>query len=115
MPPSRRYELLAWATEKPGRYIIEDDYDCEFRLAGKPIPSLSGIDRSERVIYTNTFSQTLGSAFRIAYMVLPAHLARAYRERMGFYSCTVPAIDQMAVYGTVEVDTVACRIPALWQ
>lgn len=102
MPPSRRYELLAWATEKPGRYIIEDDYDCEFRLAGKPIPSLSGINRSERVIYTNTFSQTLGSAFRIAYMVLPAHLARVYRERMGFYSCTVPAIDQMALARFIE-------------
>lgn len=102
MPASRRYELLAWATEKPGRYIVEDDYDCEFRLAGKPIPSLSGIDRSERVIYTNTFSQTLGSAFRIAYMVLPAHLARVYRERMGFYSCTVPAIDQMTLARFIE-------------
>ena len=94
---SRRHELLGWATEVPGRYIIEDDYDCEFRLAGRPIPTLQGIDASERVIYTNTFSKSLGSAFRIAYMVLPDHLARRYREDMSFYSCTVPAIDQLAL------------------
>ena len=94
---SRRHELLGWATEVPGRYIIEDDYDCEFRLAGRPIPTLQGIDASERVIYTNTFSKSLGSAFRIAYMVLPDHLARRYRGKMAFYSCTVPAIDQLAL------------------
>ena len=94
---SRRHELLGWATEVPGRYIIEDDYDCEFRLAGRPIPTLQGIDASERVIYTNTFSKSLGSAFRIAYMVLPDHLARRYRGEMAFYSCTVPAIDQLAL------------------
>lgn len=102
MPASRRYELLAWATEKPGRYIVEDDYDCEFRLAGKPVSTLFGIDRTERVIYTNTFAKTLGSAFRVAYMVLPEHLAQAYRERMGFYSCTVPAIDQLALARFIE-------------
>lgn len=94
---SRRHELLGWATEVPGRYIIEDDYDCEFRLAGRPIPTLQGIDASECVIYTNTFSKSLGSAFRIAYMVLPDHLARRYRDEMAFYSCTVPAIDQLAL------------------
>ena len=94
---SRRHELLGWATEAPDRYIIEDDYDCEFRLAGRPIPTLQGIDASERVIYTNTFSKSLGAAFRIAYMVLPDHLARRYRGEMSFYSCTVPAIDQLAL------------------
>ena len=94
---SRRHELLGWATEVPGRYIIEDDYDCEFRLAGRPIPTLQGIDASELVLYTNTFSKSLGSAFRIAYMVLPDHLARRYRGEMAFYSCTVPAIDQLAL------------------
>lgn len=94
---SRRHELLGWATEAPDRYIIEDDYDCEFRLAGRPISTLQGIDASERVIYTNTFSKSLGAAFRIAYMVLPDHLARRYRGEMSFYSCTVPAIDQLAL------------------
>lgn len=80
---SRRHELLGWATEVPGRYIIEDDYDCEFRLAGRPIPTLQGIDASERVIYTNTFSKSLGSAFRIAYMVLPDHLGSPLSRRDG--------------------------------
>ena len=97
MPIQRRMELLKWADGAEGRYIIEDDYDCEFRLAGRPIPTLQGIDASERVIYTNTFSKSLGSAFRIAYMVLPDHLARRYRDKMAFYSCTVPAIDQLAL------------------
>ena len=94
---SRRHELLGWATEAPNRYIVEDDYDCEFRLAGRPIPTLQGIDASERVIYTNTFSKSLGAAFRVAYMVLPPHLAVRYRDEMSFYSCTVPAIDQLAL------------------
>ncbi|MFR3273206.1 MAG: PLP-dependent aminotransferase family protein [Slackia sp.] len=101
MPASRRYELLAWATEKPGRYIVEDDYDCEFRLAGKPIPFFresTGPNASS----TRTPSRKRSSAFRIAYMVLPAHLARVYRERMGFYSCTVPAIDQMTLARFIE-------------
>ncbi len=99
---SRRHELLGWATEAPSRYIIEDDYDCEFRLAGRPIPTLQGIDASERVIYTNTFSKSLSAAFRIAYMVLPPHLAQRYRETMSFYSCTVPAIDQLALARFME-------------
>ena len=57
MPVSRRYELLHWAAKKSSRYIIEDDYDCEFRLFGKPIPPLQSIDTEEKVIYINTFSQ----------------------------------------------------------
>ena len=57
MPVSRRYELLHWAAKKSNRYIIEDDYDCEFRLFGKPIPPLQSIDTEEKVIYINTFSQ----------------------------------------------------------
>ena len=50
MPITRRYELLSWADERPGRYIIEDDYDSEFRLTGRPIPSLQSIDEHGRVI-----------------------------------------------------------------
>ena len=59
MPVSRRFELLAWANEKPDRYIIEDDYDSEFRMTGKTIPTMKSIDISEKVIYMNTFSRTL--------------------------------------------------------
>ena len=94
---SRRYELLAWASEQPGRYIIEDDYDCEFRLSGRPIPALMSVDASSCVIYTNTFAKSLGSSFRIAYMVLPLSLADAYQEKLGFYSSTVSATEQLAL------------------
>lgn len=84
------------------RYIIEDDYDCEFRMAGRPIPSLQSIDDNETVIYTNTFTNTLGPSFRIGYMVLPPHLAQRFRDDMGFYSCTVGAIDQVALARYIE-------------
>lgn len=94
---SRRYELLGWASERVGRYIVEDDYDCEFRLAGRPIPSLFSVDASSCVVYTNTFAKSLGSSFRMAYMVLPAPLVGSYQEKLGFYSSTVSATEQLAL------------------
>ncbi|MCI8451493.1 MAG: PLP-dependent aminotransferase family protein [Eggerthellaceae bacterium] len=96
-PAPRRYELLAWAAEEPGRYLIEDDYDCEFRMAGRPLPSLQSIDGAERVIYLNTFTKSLGAAFRIGYMVLPPPLARAFVRDLDFHACTVGALEQAAL------------------
>lgn len=93
-PISRRYELLGWASKSPSRYIIEDDYDCEFRLQGKPIPSLQSIDVMEKVIYINTFSKSLASTIRISYMVLPYHLLERFYKQLGFYSCTVSNFEQ---------------------
>ena len=78
MPMKRRLELLNWAVEEPERYIIEDDYDSEFRYKGKPIPALQGIDRSGRVIYLGTFSKSIASSIRVSYMVLPEHLLERY-------------------------------------
>lgn len=97
MPVSRRYELLAWAGEKPGRFIIEDDYDSEFRIKGRPIPSLQSIDAGGKVVYMNTFSKSLTSTFRISYMVLPEALACEFYRKLGFYSCTVSTFDQYAL------------------
>jgi GntR family transcriptional regulator/MocR family aminotransferase len=94
MPVSRRYELLSWASKNETRYIIEDDYDCEFRLSGKPIPTLQSIDVMEKVIYLNTFSKNLAPSFRISYMVLPKHLVNKFYETLGFYSCTVSNFEQ---------------------
>ena len=94
MPVSRRYELLAWAREKEGRYIIEDDYDSEFRLNGKPIPSLQSIDAGRKVIYMNTFSKSLTSTIRISYMVLPELLANRFFRELSFYSNTVSTFEQ---------------------
>ena len=93
-PISRRYELLSWASKTPNRYIIEDDYDSEFRLLGKPIPSLQSIDVLEKVIYMNTFSKTLTSTIRISYMVLPQSLMQIYKKNLSFYSCTVSTFEQ---------------------
>lgn len=101
-PIGKRYELLGWATRDDGRYIIEDDYDSEFRLTGKPIPTLQGIDRSERVIYMNTFTKTLASTIRISYMALPGHLLEEFEKRLSFYSCTVSNFEQYALARFIE-------------
>lgn len=94
MPASRRYEVLAWANEQKGRYIIEDDYDSEFRTNGRPIPTLFSIDACEKVIYMNTFSKSLTPTIRISYMILPVHLANQFYSRLSFYSCTVSNLEQ---------------------
>ncbi len=93
-PVGRRYELLSWACNNDSRYIIEDDYDSEFRFTGKPIPSLQSIDMMEKVIYINTFSKSLTSTIRISYMVLPQKLMRKYGQELNFYSCTVSNFEQ---------------------
>lgn len=93
----RRFELLHWACQAEDRFIIEDDYDSEFRVRGRPVPPLQSMDRQGKVIYMNTFSKSLSSAVRISYMVLPPHLANEFYARLGFYSCTVPTFDQYAL------------------
>lgn len=93
-PISRRQGMLRWAERETGRYIIEDDYDSEFRFTGRPIPTLQSIDRADKVLYVNTFSRTLAPSLRIGYLVLPRTLLKDYESRLGFYSSTVPAIEQ---------------------
>ena len=99
---ARRYALLSWAAERPGRYLIEDDFDCEFRLAGKPIPALASINAAQSVIYTNTFSKSLSSALRLAYMVLPDELMERFRHNLGFYASSVSSVDQVALARLLE-------------
>lgn len=94
MPIGRRMELLRWAKEGQERYLIEDDYDSEFRYRGKPIPSLQASDQAGRVIYMGTFSKSIAPAIRAGYMVLPESLLKAYRENCGCYASTVSRIDQ---------------------
>ncbi len=101
-PVSRRYELLSWASKAEGRYIIEDDYDSEFRLLGKPIPTLQSIDVADKVVYINTFSKSLSSTIRISYMVLPKPLVSVYQEKLGFYACTVSNFEQYTLYKFME-------------
>ena len=92
-PISRRYELLGWVAAG-SRYIIEDDYDTEFRLVGRPIPSLFSIDMSNKVIYMNTFSKSLASTIRISYMVLPKPLMEEFNSKLNYLSCTVSTFEQ---------------------
>ena len=89
----RRQALIAWARENTDRWIIEDDYDSEFRFDAHPMAALQALDR-EKVIYMNTFSKSLAPSIRISYMVLPQCLMVQYRRKLGFYSCTVSAFEQ---------------------
>lgn len=94
MPIARRQELLRWAQEVPARVILEDDYDSEFRFVGRPIPTLFSIDGGEQVVYLNTFSKTIAPSIRISFMVLPRRLLADFRQKLGFYACTVSAFEQ---------------------
>lgn len=97
MPIQRRTELLNWASTH-NRFIIEDDYDSEFRFTGKPIPSLQSIDQNDCVIYLNTFTKTLAPSFRMSYMVLPKKLLASYENMSSYQSCTVPNFEQYIMY-----------------
>lgn len=91
---SKRSQLLRWALKKPERYIIEDDYDSEFRYVGKPISTLTSLDKNDKVIYISTFTKSLMPSLRVAYFVLPKSLLPLYKKQLGFYSSTVPRFDQ---------------------
>ena len=91
MPVQRRVELLQWVNDAPGRFIIEDDYNCEYLYHGSPVPPLYSLDVRKKVIYLNTFSKTVAPGIRMAYMVLPEELMERYLETLSFYSCTVPS------------------------
>lgn len=96
-PMSRRGELLEWAYGAPGRYLIEDDYDSEFRYASRPIPAMQGLDRGERVIYVGTFSRTVAPSIRMAYLILPPALLEVYRFKFGHAAATVSRLEQEAL------------------
>src|SRR5699024_9256770 len=91
---ARRTALLNWAAAENNRYIIEDDYDSEFRYTGRPIPALYGMDQGDHVIYISTFSKSLMPSLRIAYTVLPYPLLQRYRKAFIHYVSTVPRLDQ---------------------
>lgn len=91
---SRRAQLLNWAAQDGQRFIIEDDYDSEFRYIGKPIASLQGMDHRDKVIYISTFSKSLMPSLRIAYFVLPEKLLSRYYNMFTYYTSTVPRFEQ---------------------
>lgn len=97
MPIKRRLQLIEWAMKDTERYIIEDDYDSEFRYLGKPIPALQSVDSGGKVIYLGTFSKSIAPSIRMSYMILPPSLMKRFEERTSFYSQTVSKMDQMIV------------------
>ena len=98
---SKRHEYIRWAAEGD-RYIIEDDFESEFSVSRKPEETLFALSGGERVIYMNTFSRTLSPSLRAGYMVLPPRLAPVFREKLGFYTCTVPTPVQLLLAELLE-------------
>ena len=88
---TRRQQLLQWA-QQGENWIIEDDYDCEFRFRGHPMPTL--YSSSDRVVYINSFSKSMAPTIRIGYMVLPPALMAVFRQKLGFYTGTVSGFEQ---------------------
>ena len=100
-PAAKRYEYLQWAA-RPGRYVVEDDFDSEVSMTGKPLESLYSMDERGSVIYLNTFSRSLAPSMRMGYMILPPALLPVYRERVGMYSCSVPVLEQYALAAFID-------------
>ena len=93
---SKRQEYLRWVSE-PDRFIVEDDYESEFSLLRKPEETVFAATQMQNVIYLNTFSRTVSPSMRVGYMVLPEKLLSLFREKVGFYSCSVPAFEQIVL------------------
>lgn len=98
MPIGRRTAILNWASCSANRYIIEDDYDSEFRYSGRPIPALQGLDVNEKVIYIGTLSRSIAPSIRIAYAILPTNLMYKYKKEFDYRSSTVSRFEQHTLY-----------------
>jgi GntR family transcriptional regulator/MocR family aminotransferase len=92
----RRMELLAWAAEADAR-VLEDDYDSEFRYAGRPLPALKSLDRGQRVLHAGSFSKVLFPALRLGYLVVPPDLATAFARAAGLLMGGQPPLEQSIV------------------
>ena len=93
---SKKQEYLRWAEDRNG-ILIEDNYDSELTVSRKPEEALFSMTEDLNVVYINTFSKTVAPSIRIGYMILPDRLTKLFNEKLGFYSCTVPVLDQYAI------------------
>lgn len=101
MPVTRRRALLAWAAAGADRWLIEDDYDSEFRYDRRPIPALQSLGE-DRVIYLSTFTRTMAPSLRLSFLVLPPALVERYRRNFSFYASTVPSFEQFTMAAFLE-------------
>lgn len=102
MPVGRRMELLHWAAGAPGRYLIEDDYDSEFRYTTRPIPAMQGLDSGGTVVYVGTFSRSVAPSIRIAYLILPPALLECYHRRFAHTASTVSRFEQHTLRAFID-------------
>ena len=98
---TRRLALLEWA-RKTRAWIVEDDYDSEFRYTGSPIASLQGLDTSGRVIYIGTFSKTIFPALRLGYVIAPAEVVDQFREVQTTIEYLSPTVEQATLTEFIE-------------
>jgi len=89
----RRLELLEWA-RKRGTLIFEDDYDSEYRYAGRPVPALQGLDRGASVLFAGSFNKVLFPSLRLGYLVIPADLVRYFEAAQSVTTRHAPLVDQ---------------------
>ena len=97
MPLARRTQLLRWAADGEERWLLEDDYDSEFRYASRPIPAMQGLDKLGRVVYLGTFSRSIAPSIRVAYLILPAPLLERYYRAFPRAASTVSRFEQEAL------------------
>lgn len=102
MPLERRQQLLIWAQEKPGRIIIEDDYDSEFKYSGIPVPPLIQLDHYQQVVYLGSFTRVLSPSIRLSYLVLPEKMMKRFNESYTHLSSSLNSFTQHAVYKFIK-------------
>lgn len=100
MSLARRFALIEWAS-KSGALIFEDDYDCEYRYSGRPIPALQGLDKRGVVLYAGTFSKTLFPSLRLGYMVVPDVLIDRVEAMKSITSRHAPVLEQAVLHSFV--------------
>ncbi|WP_241525747.1 PLP-dependent aminotransferase family protein [Pseudophaeobacter leonis] len=93
MSPSRRLEFIQWAAETDA-WIIEDDYDSEFRYAGRPIPAMAGFDQLHRTLYIGSFSKIFSNALRLGYLILPQSLVQRFHHGIQRFGPKVSSMPQ---------------------
>jgi len=102
MPANRRREYQQWANTHDA-WIIEDDYDSEFRYAGRPIPALASLDDSARTIYVGTFSKVFSVSLRLAYLIMPPALIADFRQTLSRFGvkAALPCQRALAAHGVL--------------